>query len=78
MEEEILKVRSEKEFLITVSEENMKRGNVTEGNKNRGSRKKIEGSLHRKYLRMGYAYGKHTALSKKRNARTCYIYPRPG
>lgn len=52
MEDDLQKLRSEKAYLVNFSEENMNRGNVPEVTPKTVSRKKLEGSLHVKYLSM--------------------------
>lgn len=51
-------MRSENSIIIKVSEDNVKWGNGLEGTTNIGSSKKIEGRLPRKYLDIGYDFGK--------------------
>lgn len=58
MEEEILEIRSEKELLMKASEETMKKGNGPNWTTNIGSRNKLEGSLSKTFLHLGYSTGK--------------------
>lgn len=57
IEEVLQEIRSEKNYLLNISEENLKRVNESRGTETKGTRKKLEVRMYRNYLGLGYEVG---------------------
>lgn len=74
---EIQEYRSENNYLIKAIEENLKMVNGTEGTPKIGPRRKLEGSMNRKYIGSGYKVGKiHPLVHIETDERSTVILDR--